>query len=1128
MIRLTYAHRWTTLVDALAEHLTEVRATLGPLVPIDIIVSHGLASAYLKLALADRLGIAGNLRFSFLRPYLSEAFEGDRRIISPERLEHLLLATLDSELTDPDMAPVRQYLDAEGPPARRLAQLAQTLRRIYDDYALTRPDMLTQWTAAPSTQQSDATGRPPGTNAWQGALWRRLRTQAAELDGPPLATLDEALVGPADVPEALFVFDVVLGAPVLQKALATWAPHSRIELYATNPCMEFWEDLPAGGRYARDLRTRLLPRAHRDGSEEGDSFTAGDPVPLLLWGRPGRDNVRQLNALTDCDFDGRFEVVDEPPTTLGRLQQDILHRSAPGADPKPADDSVRFIACPGARREAEVIIEAIWSTVADAPPEAPVSFGDIGIVLGTREADAYRSHLAAVFEEYHQVPHHFVDVPIAAKSRVVEAIELLLALPTSRFTRQDLLRLLTHPTVLPNDDRATADEWVGWCQDLAIMHGADHEDHAQTYIEADLLNWDQGLIRLTTGLFLAAEDEHGPVFYPSGDRRYLPHPVPFDRADSAAQLVTLARSLIEDARFMAEARLSMADWAALLRLTFTAYVTPRDDADERDLLRVLRVLERLEDDDLTQHRFDFPVVQALLTAALDDLTENVGQPLADGVIVAPLAMVAHLPLKVVFMPGLHEGAFPVRDPQSGLDVRRADQRPGEVSPRERDQYHFLSRLMATESQVVLSYVARDPGTGETRAPAPTLVELMQILTPYVDGPVEEALVQRPKLRRYSEPPTPYASFAAHREAHTRTVREDLTARVGTVDPAVLRQVLGEEGWQRLCDDLGLHRPPARPVVLPDTVTLRALRLFLDDPLQGWVHHTLGLRRQDEAEDQLAVVDERFRTDALQTTVLLRQVMLEAVRTERTPEAVYHEHADRLEVLGIVPTGVFKRADQRRHLQILEAWTRGLRKVFANRPRPFDPYRFGRGGAVSGAARVVPAVQVSLPTGIVELRGTTQPALDSPPASVILRTGARPAGGPPTHELPAFIDQVARSASGALSEEPYRVWTVYGDGHAVRTESAPFAPAEALAYLTDLVRDLREQPHDYLLPFAAVHRAYRQGGFTPDWAPALATVAASAFGPLAGVRAAPPSADRAQQILTDRFAPFYRRRKEAGE
>ena len=338
-------------------------------------------------------------------------------------------------------------------------------------------------------------------------------------------------------------------------------------------------------------------------------------------------------------------------------------------------------------------------------------------------------------------------------------------------------------------------------------------------------------------------------------------------------------------------------------------------------------------------------------------------------------------------------------------------------------------------------------------------------------------------------------------------------------------MLSPEAWRAVSERIRWMPPPDDEVGLPDTVTLRALRLFLEDPLQGWAEHALGLRSEEE-DAVLLVTDERFQTGPLETHVLLRSVLLEAYREGHPVEEVYLRHADRLEIVGIVPTGLFKRADRQRHLQVLTGWQRALRKVLTNRPRPLDPIRFGRSTAPAQNTRVDDAIHIPLESGPLELRGTTLPSLEDPAASVVLKVGPKPSGGPPTHELAAFIDHVARSATGEVSGQPYIAWTVYGDGEAVRTRFEPFERQDALAYLVRLITDLRTQAHNYLLPFSAVHRAQVRGdGSDEGWAPVLAAVRPARHGPLAGLEAPTPAPQTAQRILTERYGAFYRRRVE---
>ena len=154
MIRLTYAHRWTALTDVLAEQIRATQTRYGPLEPQTVIVPHPVAGAFIKIAVADRIGISANLQLSYLRPFVADAYEqsGQHRIFTPSRLEQLLLSALET-VDSPELTPVRRYLEADGPIERRRAQLATTLARLFDEYMLTRPDMLSAWSAGRTEQK---------------------------------------------------------------------------------------------------------------------------------------------------------------------------------------------------------------------------------------------------------------------------------------------------------------------------------------------------------------------------------------------------------------------------------------------------------------------------------------------------------------------------------------------------------------------------------------------------------------------------------------------------------------------------------------------------------------------------------------------------------------------------------------------------------------------------------------------------------------------------------------------------------------------------------------------------------------------------------------------------------------
>ena len=91
------------------------------------------------------------------------------------------------------------------------------------------------------------------------------------------------------------------------RLLAALGRHLDVRVYTLNPCREFWEDLETAGearrRKKRDARFPGRREPRQLGLMGGDDpfglTSAEENLPLRLWGRPGRENVRLLDELTE-------------------------------------------------------------------------------------------------------------------------------------------------------------------------------------------------------------------------------------------------------------------------------------------------------------------------------------------------------------------------------------------------------------------------------------------------------------------------------------------------------------------------------------------------------------------------------------------------------------------------------------------------------------------------------------------------------------------------------------------------------------------------------------------------------------------------------------------------------------
>ncbi len=1168
MIHLTYSNQTERLLDALRANVDAQCAS--PLEPTHLVVPNGNVETWVKLELARATGIAANLQVRYLRRFVGELIERSQptgsaiRLIDASRLEGFLLALFhdDAFLADPDLAEVRGYLKAgEGADAidLRRFQLARQLSVLFDEYTLSRPEMLDGWLRDRSALADDASPSLREVERWQRRLWKALAARA----GREWLTLGACFqrVQPAqlELPPALHVFGISYVARVFQQILQVLASRTELYVYTLNPCMEFWEDVQH--KAVRD--PERFPRRAERGVDLGapgneDPFhlesTPGDTPALRLWGRPGRENVRLLNELSDCDFQPLFE---DPTagglTLLTELQRDILvrepERTLPDPD-LPADPSVQILACPGIRREAEILASEIWKLVQADPS---LRFNEIGIILPASRKDVYQTHLQAVFQEMYELPHAIVDLPLGAHSRVVEAIELLLALPLGEFGRQELLKLATHPAVMCRFPDATTDEWLGWCDALGIVHGADHQDHADTYIERDILNWDQGMRRLALGGFMSGRGagpiEDAPTFELGGEA-YVPESYPQSSVPSAAGFALLIRSLIADSRFAARAKLALPDWITFLRGLITSVIGAPTDDDERVLGKCLRALQGLEELDLGGREVSYRIPYELAKAALGGLQASRGQYLADGVVVASFVPMRAIPFKVMFLAGLGEGQFPAGSSVDHLDLRLVRPQPGDVGPREKDKYMFLEALLCTRQRLYLSYVSRETLTGDPLAPSSVVVELQQMLERgyRTRQALDERVYRRFPLRRHEDPHTLFASLPAEREERARALGRSLRDQVGPSerlpDLGELRASLAPDAFAALGEQLGLCPPPplsADAGVQVVRLRISALRKFLECPLQGAARYRLGMR--DEADEDLAArADEAFITSRMDLMVGLRSAFLRslgeggAVPEDATLVQTYDGFQRRAELVGAMPTGAFGAAERQAHLRVLRGWRALYQDLAKGQPTGARTLRFGGAEEHARVDWLLDPLVLPVEAGgrrfEVRLHGKTETVLAHPVGSLFLinaKMGTRVETTVRNNKecLRAFLDYAVQTAAGIPLAAYSGLIANVDPEKGNHLHEQPFRALDrdhARGWLTGVLEDLLSGPHDYLFPCEAVfQQALKPDSTFVEQIEKLRekdTFYSSKFGPVPNPEQFPaPDEERARTMAARRFGPI---------
>ena len=204
MFHVHRSNRIEELQRALSELLTERPSS--PFAEETIVVSSAGMERWLRLRLADAHGICANVRFPFPRAFVESVIDavladepGASAVFAPESLVFALLPELERIGQDSELGPVRTYLGADADEMKR-AELAGRIARLFDQYAVYRPDMVLDWERG-------------GDGGWQAELWRAI---VARLGPRHLAARADRFVRrladlhsrPPALPERISVFGV--------------------------------------------------------------------------------------------------------------------------------------------------------------------------------------------------------------------------------------------------------------------------------------------------------------------------------------------------------------------------------------------------------------------------------------------------------------------------------------------------------------------------------------------------------------------------------------------------------------------------------------------------------------------------------------------------------------------------------------------------------------------------------------------------------------------------------------------------------------------------------------------------------------------------------------------------------
>ena len=875
-------------LEILADKLAAVWASplRSPFQPAVVVVQSQGMARWLKLELAQRLGIWANSVFPFPKAFSRQVFEAaipglpEESAFEREVLVWKIMALLPRLADQRGFEEIRHYLG--GGDDRKRFQLAAKAANLFDQYLVFRPQMIRAW--------------EQGTDShWQAQLWRAMAADknpdhSAALREALAARLDHGEVEPQSLPERVAVFGVSALPPFYLELFTALSAHVELHFFLLQPSKEYWGAIVS----ARESE-RILRAAAREASAAGDLHLEPGNRLLASMGQLGRDFLNLILEAGDWVEHSEF-VEPGGDCLLHALQSDIFHlrdrgrsisdlEAQPDAEAEPParhpispdDDSVQIHSCHSPTREMEVLYDHLLDWFERDPSLAPRD-----VLVMTPDIDVYAPFIQAVFDapetETRRIPFCLADRSTLSESHVADTFLKLLNLASARMTATEVLALLETRAVREQFSMLVNELELArhWVRSANIRWGIDAEHRRELGLPAFMENtWRHGLDRLLLGYAMAGHNEK--LF---GDI------LPFDDIEGAAaqtlgRLAEYLDRLFNAVRLLHTPR-RVPDWErTLLDLLDTFFL--HDDATHAELLEIRAVVRQIAHD-AALAGFDEPVELAVM---LEPLARQLQEDrfgsgfLTGGVTFCALKPMRSIPFRVICLVGMNDNAFPRATPRLAFDLMAQKPQPGDRSVREDDRYLFLETLLSARDRLYISYVGQSQRDNSESPPSVVVSELMDYIGQGFELPgkgiLKDRVLTRHRLQAFS--PTYFNgldkrlfSYSAANCAAGQLAQRDRTSPVAFIGKSLPEP---EPEWR--------------------TVTLGDLAEFFCNPARFIVTRRLGLRLP--YEDEPLEEREPFALDALHS-YSIRQELVERTLQNRDLDADY----ELLKSAGLLPPG----------------------------------------------------------------------------------------------------------------------------------------------------------------------------------------------------------------------------------
>lgn len=668
-----------------------------------VVQNHGMAH-WLSLYLAEKQGVAANLKFEFpaeriwslirqLNPEISKALPSDRKPMA------LALMQLLDQLPKNKFEQLTGYIahgSSELSEFRRW-KLAQRISDIFDQYLTYRPDMLQAW-------QNRKLATSHASERWQMKLWNRLQAywqeQAEEawrhqtdLYVQLLSDLRNGKYQSEHLPDHIIVFGVGSIPPIFLEVFSELSKYTDIHWFYT-----------ASHSHKTNPFLESMGKKNRDFEQQLEILSSQQKISIKHI-KKSSDATQRAGSQT------LFTAFKK------QLSEDSAFFNGN------ADKSIQVHSCHSAMREIEVLYDQLLGMMDKYPALQPPD-----ILVLTPDLSTYAPLIDAVFgsEETGKpsIPYHITERSYRHTNSVYEAFKGLLRLASSRFKAPDVLDFLSmdpirHQFGFSDEQLRTIEQWT---DDTGIKWGVDGVfKSSESLPGTNFATWKSGLQRIMLGY--AMNQHENKLFqdiYPYEEIEGIAH------GELAGKLNTVLSILFETYE-CTQIRQSLSQWSEELLGWIDFFFSDEEPftGAVSSLRSLVQELPRLQKLSAFGDQTSYSVVSDFLTSEMNQ--QSYSRYAGPGVTFSSLIAMRNIPAKVVAMIGMNEGDFPRSKIPAEFDLIFKNPQPGDRIQRQEDRQLFLDAILAAEQRLYISYVGKSNRQDTTFPPSVVVGELFNYL-----------------------------------------------------------------------------------------------------------------------------------------------------------------------------------------------------------------------------------------------------------------------------------------------------------------------------------------------------------------------------------------------------------------